>query len=209
MKRLRHLAAIALLGILVFALRVFFRCDSPERTGSVSMPSSEEESVAPKGGDDSALRPKAGIGKPKAATPDAVDPEDVGRGLQEPERAARQFDGLVRRWSGRATGEVTMDDVDEFVGAFGHLTGKMKKDSLRRALNLIPDRNVMLLAGILMDRRQDGETLKTVFQDVVNREEKVKKPILESIYRDRTHPCWPDVQWIFEVTGESPASVDP
>ena len=60
----------------------------------------------------------------------------------------------------------------------------------------------MLLAGILMDKSQDVELVELVYNDVLNRDESVKKPILREIYKDRTHPCWADTAWILDVTGE-------
>ena len=34
--------------------------------------------------------------------------------------------------------------------------------------------------------------------------EDVKKPILQQIFKDKTHPCWADTAWILDVTGELP-----
>ena len=62
----------------------------------------------------------------------------------------------------------------------------------------------MLLAGVLMDKTMDREVVETVFNDVLNRDEAVKRPILQQIFKDKTHPCWADVAWILDVTGELP-----
>ena len=63
----------------------------------------------------------------------------------------------------------------------------------------------MLLAGILMDKTLDKQILETVYNDVLNRDEDVKKPILQQIFKDREHPCWADTAWILDVTGGLPA----
>ena len=62
----------------------------------------------------------------------------------------------------------------------------------------------MLLAGILMDKTVDRKIVETVFNDILNRDEGVKKPILQQIFKDKTHPCWADAAWILDVTGELP-----
>ena len=43
-----------------------------------------------------------------------------------------------------------------------------------------------------------------MFNDVLNRDEEVKKLILPKIFKDKTHPCWADTAWILDVTGELP-----
>ena len=100
---------------------------------------------------------------------------------------------------------VTMDDVRHFAEQFRKVPKKRRDECLHRALNLVPDENVMLLAGILMDKTLDKQILETVYNDVLNRDEDVKKPILQQIFKDREHPCWADTAWILDVTGELPA----
>ena len=34
--------------------------------------------------------------------------------------------------------------------------------------------------------------------------EVAKKPILQQIFKDKTHHCWADTAWILDVTGELP-----
>ena len=80
-----------------------------------------------------------------------------------------------------------------------------KEECLQRALNLVPDENAMLLVGILLDKEQPKEMLELVFNDVLNRDETVKQPILRELFKDKEHPCWADVAWILDVTGELPA----
>lgn len=70
-----------------------------------------------------------------------------------------------------------MEDVNRFIRQFGRVPEARRKECLQRALNLIPDGNVMLLVGILMDKSQDRELVELVYNDVLNRDESVKKPI--------------------------------
>ena len=116
------------------------------------------------------------------------------------------FDALTDNWMKPAPDGkgVTMEDVRHFADQFRKLPKNRQDECLHRALNLVPDENVMLLAGILMDKTLDKEILETVYSNVLNRDENVKKPILQQIFKDRKHPCWADTAWILDVTGELP-----
>ena len=114
------------------------------------------------------------------------------------------FDGLTDKWQEPSKGGVTMADVDNFAKAFRKIPKVRQDECIHRALNLIPDENVMLLAGVLMDKTMDKEIVETVYSDILNRDEDVKKPILQQIFKDKTHPCWADTAWILDVTGELP-----
>ena len=120
------------------------------------------------------------------------------------EQLVEAFDGLVDKWMEPGEKEVSMEDVSGFSAAFRKVPDSRKEECLQRALNLVPDDNVMLLAGILMDKSQPVELLETVYNDILNRDEDVKKTILMQIYRDRDHPCWADTAWILDATGETP-----
>ncbi len=122
----------------------------------------------------------------------------------EEERLVEEFDSLTDKWMDEAKDEVSMKDVNAFADKFRSVPVARKEECLQRALNLIPDENVMLLAGILLDKEQDKELVELVFNDVLNRDEDVKEPILQQIYKDKEHPCWPDVAWILDVTGDAP-----
>ena len=122
------------------------------------------------------------------------------------EKAVDAFDNLTDRWMEPAKKGVTMDDIDTFARSFRAIPKARQDECVHRALNLIPDENVMLLAGILMDKSMDKEMVETVYNDILNRDEDVKKPILQQIFKDKSHPCWADTAWILDVTGELPKS---
>ena len=98
----------------------------------------------------------------------------------------------------------TMKDMDDFVAAFKSVPDARKNECLQRALNLVSDDHVLLLAGILFDKSIDKEYLELVFNDILNRDEEVKKLVLPKIFKDKEHPCWADTAWILDVTGELP-----
>ena len=124
------------------------------------------------------------------------DPADAERALVE------EFDNATDKWTNPVSGEISMKEVYAFADAFSRVPTKYKHESLQRALNLIPDDNIMILAGLLMDKSLDNEYIVAVFQDVLNRSDEVKQPLLNEIYKDKTHPCWPEVAWIFDATGQ-------
>lgn len=123
----------------------------------------------------------------------------------EEEKLVDAFDAETDKWMETEGAQPpTMKDVDDFVAKFRKIPKDRKEECLHRALNLIPDENVMLLAGILMDKGEDKDLIELVYNDVLNRDENVKKPILQQIFKDKTHPCWADTAWILDVTGEMP-----
>lgn len=126
----------------------------------------------------------------------AIDPVD--------EEALRvdAFDSLSDRWMAPSKDGISFEQVAEFLKAFGSVPEESKTLCLQRALNLIPDENVMLLAGVLFDKTQEKERLELVFNDILNRAEQCKMPIIRRIYKDKSHPCWSDAAWILEAMGE-------
>ncbi len=120
------------------------------------------------------------------------------------EKAVDSFDALTDKWMEKEGGEVSMKDMDEFVKSFKSVPDNRKEECLQRALNLVSDDHVLLLAGVLFDKTIDKELVELVFNDVLNRDESVKKLILPMIYKDKEHPCWADTAWILDVTGETP-----
>ena len=56
-----------------------------------------------------------------------------------------------------------------------------------------------------MDKTQDAALVELVYNDVLNRDEDVKRPILQTIFKDKSHPCWANTAWILDVTGEIPS----
>ena len=125
------------------------------------------------------------------------------RRAEEMEKLVDAFDAETDRWMNQESkNPPTMKEVDEFVAMFNKLPKERKEECLHRALNLVSDENVMLLAGILMDKTQDKEFVELVYNDLLNRDDEVKKPILQQIIKDKTHPCWADTAWIMDVTGD-------
>ena len=120
------------------------------------------------------------------------------------EKAVNNFDDLTDKWTDEGGGKnPTLKDVDAFVAQFRKIPEDRKDECIHRALNLIPDENVMLLAGVLMDRTQSDEIVDAVFSDILNRDEDVKLPVMKQVLKDPKHPCWEDAAWIVDVTQDA------
>ena len=207
------------LAVVIVALIAFVAVFVGRRTPASS-------SVDPSGGsaDSKALIPNAersggkhvatrseepGDGEDSADEEDADGAEEAPLTEEEKREAEEEkrvdaFDNLTDKWMEPSEKGVTMADVDNFAKVFRQVPKDRQDECIHRALNLIPDENVMLLAGVLMDKTVDKEIVETVYNDVLNRDEDVKKPILQEIFKDKTHPCWADTAWILDVTGELP-----
>ena len=152
-------------------------------------------------------RPAKATGQTDAASGDdkGSEPTEEEKAEAKADEQVEAFDALTDKWMEPKEGKApTMDDIDEFVEQFRKLPADRKDECIHRALNLIPDENVMLLAGVLMDKGQDAETIDAVFSDILNRDESVKLPVLREVIKDTKHPCWKDAAWILDVTKQSP-----
>ncbi len=152
-------------------------------------------------------RPAKASGQKDAAAGDGgnSEPTEEEKAEAKADEQVEAFDSLTDKWMEPKEGKApTMDDIDEFVAQFRKLPADRKDECIHRALNLIPDENVMLLAGVLMDKGQDAETIDAVFSDILNRDESVKLPVLREVIKDTKHPCWKDAAWILDVTKQAP-----
>lgn len=154
-----------------------------------------------------ARQPNPGNGGNAADRPNKTEPETTEE-VSEPENAedvlVEAFDGLTDEWREPVQSGVPMEAVEKFRQQFNRIPNDRKEECLHRALNLVPDENAMLLMGILLDKEQPAEYLELVFNDILNRGEDVKNPLLQLIYKDKEHPCWASTAWILDVTGATP-----
>jgi len=160
-------------------------------------------------------RPASAVSKRTDGGSVADEPGDSGTPVETPqteedvqadaeEKLVDAFDDMTDKWREPSEADVPMEVVEKFRQQFNKIPQARKTECLQRALNLLPDENVMLLAGILLDKSQPKEYLELVYNDILNRDESVKKPLLREIFKDREHPCWANTAWILDVTGEMP-----
>jgi len=206
----KYLPLIPAVLIVILALALAF-CQKPERDGMPrggTSPIMEREQK----GTVRTVRDEADMTSLAATEVDASchnsssdessDGEGDGVSADDGRREADAFDAVVDRWTDPHPGGVSMKDVDEFRKAFCQVPDGMKDECLHRALNLIPDENVMLLAGILLDKSQDRDRLVTIFNDMLNRSDQAKLPILQHLCTDKDHPCREDAVWILDATDD-------
>ena len=207
-KRRLALAALALL-VAGLAVAVLFRGggkpvgEATEPSAPALLPDAARKPVqSGEAADAEASSPEP---EPVAET-DEPEPPMTDEEKREAEEAklVDEFDNLTDAWREPKAKGVSMADVEHFAKTFRRLPKARRDECIHRALNLVPDENVMLLAGVLMDREMDREIVETVFNDILNRFESVKKPILQQVFKDKSHPCWADTAWILDVTGEIP-----
>ena len=209
------LALAAVVVAAVIAVFLLTRQDAASTANAVSRRAGEKENHpivertatvggdvlgAPQSQDDEASSKDDSEEEPETEEPQTVEEKREA----EEEKLVDVFDDLTDKWQEPSKSGVTMADVDNFAKSFRKIPKARQDECIHRALNLIPDENVMLLAGVLMDKSMDKEIVETVYNDVLNRDEDVKKPILQQIFKDKTHPCWADTAWILDVTGELP-----
>ena len=194
---------IALAGLALAAFVVYVVC----RIQTVRMgPSAGDGDAAPElraERDRTGQRPQDA---PEPGPADAAPPSQETGDSSESDGDRREvdaFDALVDGWMEARPAGVSIEDVEDFRKAFAHVPDESRDECLHRALNLIPDENALLLAGVLLDKSFGKDVLEAVFNDILNRNEQVKLPLLKSIHKDRAHPCWADAAWILDVTGES------
>lgn len=193
-------ALVAVLAIsLLLAVRVMMPRKAPSRARSARPASAQvvaEAAPAPAALAQSAAQEDGGKSANEA-------PSDGG-GDEGADGLVEDFYEETDKWAATGGGAArpTVEDASAFAAKFAALPGGRKEECLQRALNLVPDENVMVLVGILMDKTQEKEFVQLVFNDILNRPDGVKKPILEQVLADKEHPCIDDATWIFEVTGE-------
>ncbi len=168
----------------------------------------DEEVEVKEGSDDSEKADEESTMTEENPEPAEEEPEtemtEEEKQAERDEALVNAFDDLTDEWREPVDSDVPMAAVDKFRQQFNKIPDDRKEECLQRALNLLPDENIMLLAGILTDKEQPSEYLELVFNDILNRDESVKKPLLELIYKDKEHPCWATTAWIFDATGETP-----
>ena len=200
------IVALVVIVLLVLSQRSETRDDHKEKSAESSRP----RLIADRADDEHRQNSRAEDAE-EASENEPEETEDPPEPMTEEEKREAEeekkvdaFDNLTDKWMEPSAKGVTMADIDNFAKAFRQVPKDRQDECIHRALNLIPDENVMLLAGVLMDKEMDKEIVEEVYNDVLNRDEDVKKPILQQIFKDKSHPCWADTAWILDVTGELP-----
>lgn len=202
----KAIAAVLLVGLVGGAAWVWWGSDDERAASEQSRSTSPAAAISELGAPHARRQPA--IADKGAAAAEAVlnaaegEDEEMGPETAEDkeEKLVEVFDALVDRWTDPSPAGVPMKDIADFSEAFRRLPKSRRDECVHRALNLVPDENVMLLAGLLFGKDTDRESAEIVFNDILNRDEAVKMPILKELAKDRKHPCWADAKWILDVT---------
>ena len=219
-KKFAVLSVLASLATAAVCVLVFLKPfqDNPAGESASGADPAPEGRESPSVGSDAKQAPVAEKEPDQEAPQDGAEKEEPAHAAEAPsvpdaaadssgtdaqsggDEAVETFDALVDGWMDPAPGGISIDDMEKFAKAFSRLPEERKDEEIHRALNLLPDENVFLLAAILFDKKQSAEIVDTVFSDILNRPEEVKNPILDKILLDRNHPCWATAAWIRDAT---------
>lgn len=200
----RRLIALAGLALAAFVVYVACRIQTVRTRPSAGDGDAVPELRAERDGTGRRPQDAPEPGPAKAEPTEVATPsQEAGdsSGSDSDRREVDAFDALVDGWMEARPAGVSIKDVEDFQKALARVPDESRDECLHRALNLIPDENALLLAGVLLDKSFGKDVLEVVFNDILNRDDSAKLPILKNLYRDRTHPCWADAAWILDVTG--------
>ena len=131
---------------------------------------------------------------------DTNEDDDDDEELTPAEQAVKEWDDLAE----------SLMDVDfaadpalpkKIKDAFDALhTDQDREDGMHAMMNLISDGAVQALVPILLDTNYHEDILDIIFNDILNRDDEIKYPILEEIVKNPKHPNFTDAAHILEVT---------
>ena len=136
---------------------------------------------------------------------DAIADEGESSEGPDGDLSRRAFADEVQKWETPREGEISVADAESFCKVLSRVPLQYRGEEIDWALNLIPDENALVLAGVLLDKSQPKEVLDSVFNDLLNRDESIKGVLLQKVWRDKSHPCWEDADWILEATDSKPS----
>lgn len=164
---------------------------------SGKVPKSSNKSNKKKEPPSSAISTTTETTEEPSSTTDQVSAAEDG----DDEDSTRFFSQL-EKWSDGEKNRAAEKDAEDFAAQFKSLPPAIQEENLNHALNLIPDANIILLSGLLFDKTIKPEFNELIFNDILNRDESIKLPIIRQVHKDRAHPCWSDAAWILDVTDE-------
>ncbi|MCL1887514.1 MAG: hypothetical protein FWF96_01410 [Kiritimatiellaeota bacterium] len=126
--------------------------------------------------------------------------EDDDEDLTPAERAVKEWEDLAEKLQ---EADFTADPrlSKKIKEAFDALEpGEEREHHMRAMVNLISDGAIHALVPILLDTGYDEDILDIIFDDILNRDDEIKYPILEEIVKNPDHPNFVDAAHILEVT---------
>ena len=130
-------------------------------------------------------------------TPEAAEASDAAALAEDAAVAA--WDALVENFAATSDRGVTKEDRAKVNEALKRLPRGRRRTSVESLLNLVPDGNFGVMRDVLFDPAQPTEVVDAVFNDLLNRPEEVKTPLLKEIAQDAAHANCAEARRILDV----------
>lgn len=214
-KQIAVLSGTALIAALL--LWVVFRCgSSSEEAGKGVRQAAPVERIASRKGEEPPVSDAGGAvteedgGQRVPVRARAMNGDDAksrpGSASQDREAAAglrekklEEWDSLVDRVA--VMEAVTLETGTELKSRLNGLDADDRLPAVSDALNLVPDSNFAVFVPLLFDKGQPEEILEAIFNDMLNREEHIKVPLMKELRKDKTHPMFFESARILDATG--------
>ena len=113
--------------------------------------------------------------------------------------AVAAWDALVEDFTASSDRVVTKEDRAKVNEALKRLPRERRRESAQSLLNLVSDGNFGVMRDVLFDPAQPTEVVDAVFNDLLNRPEEVKTPLLKEISQDSSHANCAEARRILDV----------
>ena len=134
----------------------------------------------------------------------AEDEEEEEEPLTPEEQALanweKAFDAFVERQDDE-TWQPTQADIAKFKSLFDQLDAEQQLEQIPHAQNLFSDSSFGFLKAILLDPAESQEVLESIYNDLLNRPEELKYPVLREVYQVKQHPLRGEIEELDEMMG--------
>ena len=139
-----------------------------------------------------------------AAEESAADEEEEAEVLTPQEQALvnweKTLDAFVERQEDE-NWQPTKAEVAKFKSLFDQLDAEQRLEEIPHAQNLLLDSAYGFLKAILLDPTEPQEVLESIYNDLLNRPEELKYPVLREVYRVKQHPLRGEIKELDEMMG--------
>jgi hypothetical protein len=162
--------------------------------------------IAPDVTDDRAVAPGGAAAAPEQTRAAAAlrggpteTPPGGAAAAERREQKLEQWDALVDRIA--AADDVTLELGRELQSALSGVDPQDRLPAIHSALNLVPDGGFAVFVPLLFDKSQPEEILDALFNDMLNRDDSVKVPLMKELRKDTSHPMFFESARILDATG--------
>jgi hypothetical protein len=151
----------------------------------------------------SRISQKIGAVKKNQTREKDLSTSDAEKGSRDAAKALKDWSVQLESYCGEAGVDkvVTPEDQVAVADVFNKLDSPQQLEQIRQAMNLLPDKTVQVVYGILFDNTQPEEVVDVIFSDLLNRNEAIKNPVMEQIVKDKKHPMYFESARILDVIG--------